>query len=74
MQCRELFGIIGKIVTESGFEDVLYQADLCTSGGIKGFFLENIIIGRGASMNAFLRHCIDCSSRENLSSYLSIRS
>ena len=31
---QELFGIIGKIVTESGF--VLYQADLLTSGGIKG--------------------------------------
>ena len=33
---QELFSIIGKIVTESGFEDVLYQADLLTSGGIKG--------------------------------------
>ena len=33
---QELFGIIGKIVTGSGFEDVLYQAELCTSGGIKG--------------------------------------
>ena len=33
---QELFGIIGKIITGSGFEDVLYQADLCTSGGIKG--------------------------------------
>ena len=32
----EHFGIIGKIVSFSGFEDVLYQADLCTSGGICG--------------------------------------
>ena len=33
---QELFGIIGKIVTGSGFEDVLYQAELCSLGGIKG--------------------------------------
>ena len=33
---QEMFGIIGKIITGSGFEDALYQADLCTSGGIKG--------------------------------------
>ena len=32
---QEMFVIIGKIVAGSGFEDVLYQADLCTSGGIK---------------------------------------
>ena len=32
----ELFAIIGKLVSSSGFEDVLYQADLCTSGGING--------------------------------------
>ena len=32
----EFFGIIGKIVSGSGFEDVVYQADLCTSGGMKG--------------------------------------
>ena len=32
----ELIGIIGKLVSASGFEDVLYQADLCTSGGING--------------------------------------
>ena len=33
---QELFCIIVKIVSSSGFEDVLYQADLCTSGSIKG--------------------------------------
>ena len=32
----EHFGIIGKLISFSGFEDVLYQADLCTSGGING--------------------------------------
>ena len=32
----ETFGIIGKIVAGSGFEDIVYQAGLCTSGGIKG--------------------------------------
>lgn len=38
------FSIIGKIVQDSGFEEVGYQAGLCTSGGIsKVFYLENII-------------------------------
>ena len=32
----EFFGTIGKLVSGSGFEEVVYQAELCTSGGIKG--------------------------------------
>ena len=32
----EYFGIIGEIMLCSGFEDIIYQADLCTSGDIKG--------------------------------------
>ena len=32
----EFFGTIGKLVAGSGFEEVVYQAGLCTSGGIKG--------------------------------------
>ena len=32
----ELFSIIGKVVQGSGFEDIVYQAGLCTSGGING--------------------------------------
>ena len=32
----EFFSVIGKIVQGSGFEEVVYQAGLCTSGGIKG--------------------------------------
>ena len=32
----EFFGTIGKLVTGSGFEEVVHQAGLCTSGGIKG--------------------------------------
>ena len=32
----ELFGNIGKAVTGSGFEDIIYKAELCTTGGIKG--------------------------------------
>ena len=32
----EFFSVIGKIVQGSGFEEVVYQASLCTSGGIKG--------------------------------------
>ena len=35
-ECNHFLGIIGKLVSNSGFEDVLYQADLCTSGGING--------------------------------------
>lgn len=30
------FGMIGKLVTGSGFEDVLFQAGLCSSGSISG--------------------------------------
>lgn len=32
----EFFGVIGKIIQGSGFEEIVYQAELCTSGGIKG--------------------------------------
>ena len=32
----EFFSIIGKIVQGSGFEGIVYQARLCTSGGING--------------------------------------
>ena len=32
----EFFSTIGKFVAGSGFEEVVYQAELCTSGGIKG--------------------------------------
>lgn len=32
----EFFSVIGKIVQDGGFEEVVYQAGLCTSGGIKG--------------------------------------
>lgn len=32
----EFFGTIGKFISGSGFEEVVYQAGLCTSGTIKG--------------------------------------
>ena len=32
----ELFSVIGKVVRGSGFEEAVYQAGLCTSGGING--------------------------------------
>ena len=32
----EFFGVIGKLVFSSGFEDVIYQADMCTSGNVRG--------------------------------------
>ena len=32
----EFFGMVGKLVGSSGFEDTIYQADLCTTGSVKG--------------------------------------
>lgn len=32
----EFFGIIGKIIQGSGFEEIVYQANLCTSGSLQG--------------------------------------
>ena len=32
----EFFGMIGKLASGSGFEDTIYQADLCTTGSVKG--------------------------------------
>ena len=32
----EFFSIIGKIIQGNGFEDIVYQAGLCTSGGSNG--------------------------------------
>ena len=31
-----LFGSIGKFVTGGGFEEIVYQAGLCTSGSMNG--------------------------------------
>ena len=33
---KEFFSIIGKIIQGSGFEDIVYQAGFCTSGGTNG--------------------------------------
>ena len=33
---KENFGVIGKLVTESGFEDVIFQAGVCSSGSLQG--------------------------------------
>ena len=49
----ELFGIIGKLVSCSGFEDVLYQADLCTSGGING-----VICGKHYNRSWAVHECL----------------
>ena len=32
---QHFFGNVGKFVTDSGFEDVIHQADLCSEGGMK---------------------------------------
>eukprot|EP00794_Sanderia_malayensis_P002595 gene2595-3007_t len=32
----EFFSVIGKIIKESGLEEIVYQAGLCSSGGING--------------------------------------
>ena len=32
----EFFGVIGKIVQGSGFEEIVYQANLCASGSLQG--------------------------------------
>ena len=37
----EFFITIGKFVVGSAFEEVVYQAGLCTSGGIKGVLSGN---------------------------------
>ena len=41
----EFFSTIGKFVAGSGFEEVVYQAGLCTSGGIKGQTLQQTLDG-----------------------------
>ena len=33
---QEFFCVIGKIIQESGFEEIVYESGLCTSGGLKG--------------------------------------
>lgn len=49
---QELFGIIGKIISNSGFEDILYQADICTSGAIKG-----VIAGKHYNRSWVVHEC-----------------
>ena len=48
----EFFGTIGKFVLGSGFEDVVYQAGLCTSGGIKG-----ILTGKHYNRSWMVHEC-----------------
>ncbi len=33
---KEVFGVLGKIISGSGFEDVVFQSGLCSSGSLKG--------------------------------------
>ena len=33
---KENFGIIGKLVIGSGFEDVIFQAGVCSLGSLQG--------------------------------------
>ena len=44
---QEFFGIIGKIIQGSGFKEIVYQAGLCMSGGLKGVLSGNTIIEVG---------------------------
>ena len=60
----EYFGIIGKIMSGSGFEDIVYQADLCTSGGIKGV-ISGKHYNRAWSIHECLSETIHRLFREN---------
>lgn len=63
-EMMEFFSVIGKILQSSGFEEVLYQVELCSPKGIKVFDLENILIGVGGFMNALWRQYLrECSSK-----------
>ena len=33
---KEVFGVLGKVISGSGFEDVIFQSGLCSSGSLKG--------------------------------------
>ena len=48
----EFFGMIGKLVSGSGFEDTIYQADLCTTGSVKG-----IISGKHYNKTWLVNEC-----------------
>ena len=47
------FGNIGKAVTGSGFEDIIYQAELCTTGGIKG-----VLSGKHYNRSWMVHECL----------------
>ena len=47
----EFFAVIGKMIEGSGFEEVVYQSGLCSSGGLGECYLANIITGAGLFMN-----------------------
>ena len=36
MDCKNFFFVIGKIIQGSGFEEIVYESGICTSGGLKG--------------------------------------
>ena len=36
---EETFGVIGKIVSNSGSEDVVFQAGICSTGSLKGILV-----------------------------------
>ena len=48
----EFFGTIGKLVTGSGFEGVVYLAGLCTSRGIKG-----VLSGKHYNRSCMIHEC-----------------
>ena len=50
------FGVIGRLVSGSGFEDVLFQAGHCTSGSINGAISGSIVTDCGMYMKRSRRH------------------
>ena len=50
------FEVIGRFVESSGFEDVLFQADLCSSGSIAGVMRRSITIAVGLFTRFSPRH------------------
>ena len=53
------FGVIGRLVSGSGFEDVLFQVGHCTSRSINSAISGSIVTDCGMYMNHSRRHIIE---------------
>ena len=55
---KEVFSILGKLISGSGFEDIIFQADICSTGSLNGV-LSGSHYNRGWTVHGILAEALE---------------